>query len=54
VKPALHGGWFLAPTTDQRLKYKDYLRVWGKDKVRVPRQLKDAFNEFCVCHFFLR
>jgi hypothetical protein len=50
VKRALHEQWFLAPTTKQRLKYKDYLRVWGKDKILVPKALKNAFKEFNVCY----
>jgi len=52
VNRVLHGGWFLAPTTDQQLKYKDYLRVWGKDKVKVPMGLKAAFKEFDICFLF--
>jgi len=52
VKWALHGGWFLAPTADQWLKYEDYLRVWGKDKVKVPMGLKAAFKEFDICFSF--
>jgi len=49
VRPALHGGWFLAPTTDQRLNYPKYLCVWGKEKVHVPDKLKIALSEFNVC-----
>jgi hypothetical protein len=49
VQPALQGGWFLAPTTKQRLTYTKYLCVWGKEKVHVPNKLKIALNEFNVC-----
>ena len=49
VKPALHGGWFLAPTTEQRVVYASYLHVWGKDRVQVPKILKERFKEFDVC-----
>lgn len=49
VRPALHGGWFLAPTTEQRLEYTKLLCVWGKDKVSIPETLKEAFEVFNVC-----
>lgn len=49
VQPAFHGGWFLAPTTKQRLDYARYLHVWGKDKVHVPRVLKEKFESIHVC-----
>lgn len=49
VKPALHGGWFLAPTTGQRLEYTKYLHVWGKAKVGMPVELKNAFQKLDVC-----
>jgi len=48
VRPALHGGWILAPTTSQRLEYTKYLCVWGKEKVHVPENLKVALHEFNV------
>jgi len=30
----------------------EYLKVWGKDKVLVPQELKLAFKQYDVCSFF--
>jgi hypothetical protein len=50
VRPALHGKYFLAPTTKQRLRYKNYLSVYGKDKVNVSENMRIMVEKFHVCH----
>jgi len=50
VKPALHGGYILAPTTAQRLRYKGYLCVYGKDILNVSVGMKTLIEESHVCH----
>jgi hypothetical protein len=51
VRAALHGGWVLAPTSEQRLEYHYSVRVWGKDKIKVPAVMQKAFEQFNVFHF---
>jgi len=50
VRPALHGGYILAPTTDQRLRYKNYLSVYGKDTLNVSTDMKTLIEGFHVCY----
>jgi len=50
VKPALHGGYFLTPTTKQQLQYQSYLSVYGKDKVQVSKNMAAMLKEFHVCY----
>lgn len=50
VKPALHGGWILAPTTAQQLRYQSHLSVYGKDKVQVSKDMATMIKDFHVCH----
>jgi len=53
VKPALHGGYFLAPTTGQRLRYQSYLSVYGKDKVQVSENMAAMIKESHVSHLLV-
>ena len=53
VRPALHGGYLLAPTPKQRLRYKNYLSVYGKDKVNVSKNMVIMVENFRVCHLLL-
>jgi len=50
VKPALQKGYILAPKTDQRLRYKEYLSVYGKDMLLVSMDMKTLIEGFHVCY----
>jgi len=50
VKPALHKKYILAPTTEQRLRYKQYLSVYGKDTLLVSTAMKTLIEDFYVCY----
>jgi hypothetical protein len=52
VRPALHGGHILAPTTAQRMRYHKYLLVYGKDIILVSKDMKALIQNSHVCHIF--
>ncbi|KAJ7663721.1 hypothetical protein DFH06DRAFT_1041932 [Mycena polygramma] len=45
VGPCIHEG-VLAPTTEQRLRYADWLYVWGKDRVRMSSRMSELVDAF--------
>jgi hypothetical protein len=57
LRPCIHEG-FLAPTTEQRLKYANWLHVWGKERVLVSDRMSNLIDMFHVwrpplCSFLL-
>ncbi|KAJ7927920.1 hypothetical protein B0H13DRAFT_1598279 [Mycena leptocephala] len=45
LRPCIHEG-FLAPTTEQRLKYANWLHVWGKERVLVSDRMSNLIDMF--------
>ncbi|KAJ7716284.1 hypothetical protein B0H16DRAFT_1701414 [Mycena metata] len=45
VQSAIHDG-ILAPTTDQRLRYGDWLYIWAKDKTLMPLRMACLVDEY--------
>ncbi|KAK7002032.1 hypothetical protein R3P38DRAFT_3609030 [Favolaschia claudopus] len=52
LRPCIHDG-VLAPTTEQRLKYADWLYVWGKERVMMSNRMAELVDHFNVKSFFL-
>ena len=53
VQPALWGKYILAPTTNHRLRYKNCLSVYAKDRVLVSKDMKTMVQKFNVCPLLL-
>ncbi|KAJ7936325.1 hypothetical protein B0H13DRAFT_1496400, partial [Mycena leptocephala] len=51
LKPCIHDG-ILAPTTEQRLRYADWLYVWAKDRTSLPVRMAGLADAFQVCKSF--
>ncbi|KAJ7429906.1 hypothetical protein B0H11DRAFT_2140501 [Mycena galericulata] len=47
LQPCIHNG-VLAPTTEQRLRYADWLYVWAKDRTSMPLRMANLVDEFNV------
>ncbi|KAK7021680.1 hypothetical protein R3P38DRAFT_3541418, partial [Favolaschia claudopus] len=45
LKPCIHNG-ILAPTTDQRLRYADWLFVWAKERTSVSPRMASLVDEY--------
>ncbi|KAF8198851.1 hypothetical protein K438DRAFT_1823834 [Mycena galopus ATCC 62051] len=45
LHPCIHDG-ILAPTTEQRLKYADWLYVWAKDRTSMPLRMASLVDEY--------
>ncbi|KAJ6563177.1 hypothetical protein B0H10DRAFT_1966270 [Mycena sp. CBHHK59/15] len=50
LRPCIHEG-VLAPTTEQRLRYMDWLYVWAKDRVFMSRRMSQLLDDF---HLFIQ
>ncbi|KAJ6557148.1 hypothetical protein B0H10DRAFT_2201437 [Mycena sp. CBHHK59/15] len=50
LQPCIHEG-VLAPTTEQRLRYMDWLYVWAKDRVFMSRRMSQLLDDF---HLFIQ
>jgi hypothetical protein len=47
LQPCIHDG-ILAPTTEQRLRYADWLYVWAKDRTSIPSRMASLVDEYHV------
>ncbi|KAJ7807722.1 hypothetical protein B0H13DRAFT_1928863 [Mycena leptocephala] len=45
LQPCIHDG-ILAPTTEQRLRYADWLYVWAKDRTSIPSRMASLVDEY--------
>ncbi|KAJ7934473.1 hypothetical protein B0H13DRAFT_2305575 [Mycena leptocephala] len=45
LKPCIHDG-ILAPTTEQHLRYADWLYVWAKDRTSLPARMAGLVDAF--------
>ncbi|KAJ7454584.1 hypothetical protein B0H11DRAFT_2069106 [Mycena galericulata] len=45
LRPCIHDG-VLAPTTDQRLRYADWLYVWAKERTSMPHRMASLVDEY--------
>ncbi|KAF8203455.1 hypothetical protein K438DRAFT_2015153 [Mycena galopus ATCC 62051] len=45
LEPCIHDG-ILAPTTEQRLRYADWLYVWAKDRTSMPLRMASLVDEY--------
>ena len=52
VETALNGGYILAPTTQQWMRYNAYLSVHGKEVICVSENMKPLIEGSHVCHHF--
>ncbi|KAJ6594977.1 hypothetical protein B0H10DRAFT_2197379 [Mycena sp. CBHHK59/15] len=51
LQPCIHDG-ILAPTTDQCLRYADWLYVWAKERTSMPLHMAQLVDEFHLCDVF--
>lgn len=47
LQPCIHNG-VLAPTTEQRLKYKNWLHVYGKKNALLTSRMAQLLDEYKV------
>ncbi|KAJ7129848.1 hypothetical protein C8R43DRAFT_1134111 [Mycena crocata] len=45
LQPCIHNG-VLAPTTDQRLRYADWLYVWAKERTALPLRMAELVDKY--------
>ncbi|KAJ7731876.1 hypothetical protein B0H16DRAFT_1582755 [Mycena metata] len=45
LQPCVHDG-VLAPTTEQRLRYADWLYIWAKDRTSIPHRMGELVDQF--------
>ena len=48
VRPALHKGYILAPTTEHQMQYQIFFSVCGRDSIMVSENMKAMVKNFHV------